>query len=343
MQRKQPLQRSLLTRCILGGLLLTSCSWTPSTPNGTPSARFSRLAQNTPTWTEQAPLPEARYNLQATRVGEFVYTTGGFNDQAILANFERYHLPTGSWEVLSPMPQARYIHQAVALGTSLYVLGGYRVGASTQELLNGKIRAQGALGSMDRYDTESDQWEAPPDMLEARFMAMACAHQGKIYVAGGGGSERQLLSSFEVFDPQTQRWEKLPRMPRARAWGELLSDGRYLYAVGGMGLDKTYPTQIDRYDPISRQWQGNVLPELPTGRAGLSAVLENGSLIVAGGSSPAGFSSATERLDLQQGRWHKLPAFEPGRGGSDLLSTAQGLHLFGTDAWYTNSHLFLKH
>ena len=38
--------------------------------------------------------------------------------------------------------------------------------------------------------------------------------QGKIYVTGGFGASKAILSSQEVYDPETDRWTKMPAMKK---------------------------------------------------------------------------------------------------------------------------------
>ena len=40
-------------------------------------------------------------------------------------------------------------------------------------------------------------------MLEPRFGCSVVAHQGKIYVSGGYGHDKAILSSTECYDPLT--------------------------------------------------------------------------------------------------------------------------------------------
>ena len=42
-------------------------------------------------------------------------------------------------------------------------------------------------------------------MLEPRFGCSVVAHQGKIYVSGGYGHDKAILSSTECYDPLTGR------------------------------------------------------------------------------------------------------------------------------------------
>ena len=44
-------------------------------------------------------------------------------------------------------------------------------------------------------------WVEVTSMNDSRFGCAVVAHQGKIYVSGGFGSDKNILSSSEVYDP----------------------------------------------------------------------------------------------------------------------------------------------
>lgn len=285
-------------------------------------------------------MPEARYNLQATAVGEHFYLTGGFNDAAILDQFEQFDPRTQTWRVLPPLSTPRYIHAAVNLNNELYLMGGYRIGTNTKALLENQTEARGAIGLVEKYNPQSGKWQRLPDLLEPRFMPAATTHQGKIYVAGGG-SQKGILNSVEIFDTQTQSWQKGPSLPEGRVWGKLLSDGQFLYYLGGMTPYKEYTAEVLRFDPQTQTWQKAPF-SLPTGRAGFAASITPQGLYLAGGTNPGGFIKTAHLFDFKRNQWKALPAMEPGRAGLDMVAAPQGLYLFGTDAWYTNNALVLK-
>lgn len=311
------------------------------TPTAVRNQTVSSLSQ-AQGWQELKSMPEPRYNLQASLLKGKIYTSGGFNDANILDSFERFDPETGQWEILPPMPAPRYIHAAASLNDELYLMGGYQFNRPIEALLKGDIDPKGAIDRIDRYSPVTGQWQALAPMPSPRFMAMAASLGGKIYLAGGGGINRQLLDSMDVYDPASNTWSSAAPLPEARAWGELISDGRYLYVLGGMGANQSYPTAIHRYDAQTNTWKLSALPPLPEGRGGLAATWETAGITVAGGANPNGFSQRVDFLDLGTGQWQALPPISPGRGGLDLVRHSRGLYLFGTDAWYTNNSLFLS-
>lgn len=46
------------------------------------------------------------------------------------------------------------------------------------------------------------------------FGCAVVAHQGRIYVGGGFGEDKAILSSVESYDPDTDKWTKLTSMKK---------------------------------------------------------------------------------------------------------------------------------
>mmetsp|Transcript_88952 Transcript_88952/g.181354 ORF Transcript_88952/g.181354 Transcript_88952/m.181354 type:complete len:98 (-) Transcript_88952:5-298(-) len=88
------------------------------------------------------------------------------------------------------------------MGRHIYVVGGS----------DGRT----ALDAVERYDTETERWEALAPLKVPRYGTAAVAVQGRIY-AVGGHSGWQVLKSLEVYDPSSNMWELLPSMKIARS------------------------------------------------------------------------------------------------------------------------------
>jgi hypothetical protein len=57
-----------------------------------------------------------------------------------------------------------------------------------------------------------DTWEEIAPMNDSRFGCAVVTHQGKIFVAGGFGNDKNILSTSEMFDPETGKWTRLTSM-----------------------------------------------------------------------------------------------------------------------------------
>ena len=75
-------------------------------------------------------------------------------------------------------------------------------------VLDGKLYAaggenddDGALSSVERYDSALDAWEAVAPMAEARSDHGVAVLDGKLYAVGGYSDDDGRLSSVERYDP----------------------------------------------------------------------------------------------------------------------------------------------
>jgi len=285
-------------------------------------------------------MSEPRYNLQATVIKGEIYLTGGLNDR-ILDTFEKFDPESGEWEKLPNLPQPRYIHSAVNLNDKLYLIGGYNFRENNLNLVKGQSK-RGAMSAVEMYDPETEKWTSKASLLQPRFMPGAVVFANKIYVAGGA-SNGKILDSVEMYDPEKNTWQLIAKTPNPVVWGKLVTDNKYLYLIGGSTTENQYLESIDRFDPMTKTWTENYLPPPPVKRTASGVTINEKGIYVAGGSNEQGFVNNCDFYDFQQKKWFSLPSLNPPRGGIDLVSIAQGLFLFGTDAWYTNNTLFLPY
>lgn len=136
----------------------------------------------------------------------------------------------------------RQWYEAVELGGHVYFLGGqYTSGGSSR--------------TVDRFDPLTGAWESMAPMLHPRAMAMAWAHEGKVYVAGGR-DDYGPLSSTEVYDPASDTWTDDPAVfaplpfPLYGA-GDAVLDGR-LWITGGYATSESDGTLF--WDPADNTW-----------------------------------------------------------------------------------------
>lgn len=134
---------------------------------------------------------------------------------------------------------------------------------------------------------------------------------------------------FDAFDPRTGEWRHLPDAPRARDhFHAAVVDGR-LYAAGGRRtsfatkqvFELTVP-EVDMYDFRTGQW--STLPpsaNLPTPRAGTTAVALAGRLVVIGGESGAqqGAHAEVEAYHPVAARWTTLAPLVTGRHATQAV------------------------
>jgi N-acetylneuraminic acid mutarotase len=87
---------------------------------------------------------------------------------------------------------------------------------------------------VERYSARTDTWTNIAPMHESRFGCAVVSHQGKIYVSGGFGQDKAILSSVECYDPETDRWSKLSNMKKMCGFvGGVLIDRPVLFETEG--------------------------------------------------------------------------------------------------------------
>ena len=135
---------------------------------------------------------------------------------------------------------------------------------------------------------------------------------GDQLVVFGGQASGELVDTVEVFDGQ--RWTETAALPTPREHLAGVSDGQFAYAVGGRNLssDKNLGA-FERFDPATGTW--TKLPDLPTPRGGLGAVVTDGHLVTAGGESPTQVFDTVELFDLAAGAWSPGPPMLTARHG----------------------------
>jgi N-acetylneuraminic acid mutarotase len=153
-------------------------------------------------------------------------------------------------------------------------------------------------------------WSAAASMRTARTGHTATLlRNGKVLVAGGfdGG----YLASVELYDPASNTWLAAGLLANARSdhSATLLPDGKVLVAGGYKGMEVVggesigiYLASTELYDPASNSWTAGAA--LATARAAHTATLmQNGTVLVAGGTGNAGNHSSAEIYRPQGNAW----------------------------------------
>jgi N-acetylneuraminic acid mutarotase len=97
----------------------------------------------------------------------------------------------------------------------------------------------------------SGRWISGASMPSSRTEVAVAEVNGKIYVVGGFGEEREL----EIYDPSADRWSRGAAIPRALHHAGAVGLGGKLYIVGGF-VDGWTPTdEVHEYDPEGNLWR----------------------------------------------------------------------------------------
>lgn len=107
----------------------------------------------------------------------------------------KYDLHTNEWSKGPKMLHARCLFASASFGKYAYFAGGSHEGSF--------------LKSAERYNSESQKWEALPDLHYSRRWCSGCILDGKFFVIGGQGGvggEKVALTSGEYYDEVEKRW-----------------------------------------------------------------------------------------------------------------------------------------
>jgi N-acetylneuraminic acid mutarotase len=207
--------------------------------------------------------------------------------------------------------------------------------------MNGKFPHEKPLDSIYIYNTETDQWKTGPPMPAGRLRGSggAVLYKNKIYLVCGikDGHWDGFATWMDEFDPETGAWTVLPDAPHARDHFNAAVIGHKLYLAGGRRTSfktreiatLTVP-EIDVFDFKSKTWQ--TLPasaNLPTLRAGCTAVKYKDDLVIIGGESAAQKEShhQAEAFDTKTGTWKKLPPMVTGRHDTGALTYKGAIYI----------------
>ena len=155
-------------------------------------ASVERYDIDTDTWTNVAPLPNARSDLAAATVGGKIYVFGGCTGFGTYLNSVSVYDPTtDTWtDGLAAMPTARAAMYSVATkGDTVYVIGG------SQGVFPG-------VSANEAYTVSKNAWTTAMSMPTPRGEAGAAGHGGRIYVLGGSQpAYGNAVAANEVFKP----------------------------------------------------------------------------------------------------------------------------------------------
>ena len=245
-------------------------------------------------WTTVASLPAPKELLGAATGNDGrVYAFGGTSNDGppVTATVFAYDVTADSWVAVAPLaagPRRNFAYASDASGL-IYAIGGYDFTGPPF-----------ALGRVEQYDPQADQWTLLSDMPTPRQGPAAAAGQdGRIYVMGGTDSSFQTIATTEVFDPATGYWTAAASMntPRTACGAAAGRDGR-IYVFGGYSGD-AYVNTVEAYDPASDTWTPvSPMNEVRYGVAGVAG--PDGRIYAIGGGQDG---TSVERYDPSTDAW----------------------------------------
>jgi hypothetical protein len=268
-------------------------------------------------WNALPSLAKKRQNPMGVALGETMYVLGGFNESGLLEDVERLDPGQAAWTAAPSLPNPQCCAAAGVLGSVIAVAGGYGADGETPTdalllfdstmgtwrsgppMPTARVNAMGAVwngklaviggstqfgsgqvtGVIEIYDPVSNSWTTSTLAVTPRASGVAVVDSDRIYVIGGvvqnslyGDSIVEIVTAAGVTVGPSLG------LSRAQVAGGLLPAG---LAVAG-GWTPAFETATAEVLLGARAaWQ--MLPPMPTKRAGAAAAVVDGSLIVAGG------------------------------------------------------------
>ncbi len=263
--------------------------------------------------------PANREDCGFVEVNDHFYLLGGRGIKTV----DVFDPATSVWTHKGNTPFEMHHFQAVAYKNKVYVVGG----------MTGGYPHEKPLENIYIYDTQTDQWQKGPAMPAGRLRGSGgtVIYKGKVYLVGGiqDGHFEGTVTWMDEFNPETGTWRTMPDAPRGRDHAHAVIIGSKLYFAAGRRtsgktnevIQLTIP-EVDVFDFKTNRW--TTLPStqnLPTLRAGGTAVAFKQMLVVMGGESSTQVPSHSEvdAFDTKSGTWIKLPHLVTGRHDTQAI------------------------
>ncbi|GHC63777.1 ring canal kelch-like protein [Roseibacillus persicicus] len=255
---------------------------------------------------------QPRHEHAFVKVGERFYALGGRRVQPV----DVFDPLTNSWSQASAPPMELHHFQALEWEGKVVVAGAF----------TGRYPGETPVEHIYFYHPERDEWSRGPEIPADRRRGSAGAflREGKLYLVSGltDGHRSGWVPWFDEYDFATGKWQQLPDAPRCRDHFQAVLVEDELVLAGGRrsGVNgNTFAAvvkEVDVFDFNSGKWRTLPSPEgdLPTPRAGTSALEMNGKVVVIGGeTSRKEAYREVEYLNLESERWFSWEPLPQGR------------------------------
>lgn len=260
--------------------------------------------------------PIQRHEAAFVAVGDKFYLLGGRGIRPVSI----YDTETEKWTEGTKPPLEIHHFQPVVVDEKIYLVGA----------MTGPYPNETPVENIIIYDPNQDKWETGPEIPENRRRGGAGAvfHDNKIYVACGikNGHIGDHKTWIDVYDISTEKWSTLPDAPRPRDHFQavILKDKLYLLAgrtsMSKKGVFGHTVAEVDVLDLKTNTWS-TLEEDLPTTRAGNSAIGLHNHVLVIGGESDRQQKAhnEVEALNVKSGKWESWPTLITGRHGTSVV------------------------
>jgi N-acetylneuraminic acid mutarotase len=229
------------------------------------------------------------------------------------------------------MPTPRSWPAAGVYGPYIFVIGGGSSGNTDPwSVLN------------QRYDTSRDWWDQMKAMNTPRLAPGAAMYNQYIFVVGGWDSQKSInLKAAEVYDITSNTWNNLPSMQTARGGPAVARVGSLIYVIGGetqtnpalarsgAANDGYYSNTTEVFDLNTGRWLQNIVPNMPVGLVGASAVVVGNKIYVIGGYTYQLDYMPNFVLDRDTNTWQEIAYLNRGVTFEGVTAWNQRIYAFG--------------
>ncbi|MCZ6795317.1 MAG: galactose oxidase [Planctomycetota bacterium] len=218
------------------------------------------------------------------------------------------------WMDLPAIPTARQEVGVAALDAHVYVIGGI-------------LENRGPTGIVERFDTETGEWESVAPLPEGtRLHHIGAAAAGRlVFAIGGLNSSFRGVPSVFAFNPATGNWERRADMPWNRGASGVAAIDDRIYVAGGQNGGTSFD-DFAVYRVAEDRWEE--LPSMPTARNHLAAAVVDGIFYAVGGRAGRLFDKL-EAYSPEQGEWRELAPMPTARGGIAAAAAFGWIFVFG--------------
>ena len=262
----------------------------------------------------------ARHESNSVVYNGMIYLFGGRQDRPV----DRYNPTTNVWETIAQSPVEMHHFQPVIFNNKVYIIGAFSCCYPTET----------TISEIHVFNLENNTWSIEGTMPAERLRGSVgtVVYNDRIYVIGGNtnGHSGGAVPWMDEFNPADGSWRLLPDAPTARDHFSAVVINNQVIASAGRQTANGFANTVaktDVFDFITEQWHSTA-PDIPTKRAGTTAVDYNGAAFIIGGESIHRAHSEIEVFNPTIDRWQTFAEMITPRhaGGAALIGSK--LHVF---------------